>query len=161
MAATERGRVFLDTNVLVYLFDTADRTKQDRARSLLREIPAAALVVSAQVLGEFFRATTRRLPTPLDETTAVSAVARFSRFTVVPIDGPLVRAAIDLTRSASIAYWDALIIKAASSSACRRLLTEDLNHGQVIDGVRIENPFLDSTDGDEEAGEGTGSNEPA
>lgn len=143
MVATERGRVFLDTNVLVYLFDTADRAKQRRAQSLLRETPAPSLVVSAQVLGEFYWASTRKLATPLDHGSAVAAVARFTRFHVVPIDGQLARDAIELTESASIAYWDALIVKAASSSACGRLLTEDLNHGQVIDGVRIENPFLE------------------
>ncbi len=146
MGATESGRVFLDTNVLVYLFDTRDPTKQHRAQSLLREIPSASLVVSAQVLGEFYWATTRKLPTPLDHGTAESAVARFSRLRVVAVDRQLVRDAIDLSDSVSIGYWDALIVKAASLASCPRLLTEDLNHGQVIDGVRIENPFRDSAD---------------
>lgn len=146
MEATEPGRAFLDTNVLVYTFDTADEAKQQRAQSLLREIPAASLVVSAQVLGEFFWTVTRRLETPLGRDAALAAVDRFSRLGVVVIDKHLVRAAIELTGSASISYWDALIVKAARFGACRRLLTEDLNHGQVIDGVRVENPFLDPAD---------------
>lgn len=51
-------------------------------------------------------------------------------------------------------FLDTNVVKAASSSACRRLLTEDLNHGQVIDGVRIENPFLEPAP-EESQGEAT------
>ena len=75
---------------------------------------------------------------------ARAALGWLSGLTVVPIDRDLVLGAIDLTERASIAYWDALIVRAAASAGCRRLLTEDLNHGQVIDGVRVENPFLNS-----------------
>lgn len=141
MSAGEPSRAFFDTDVLVYLFDTADGAKQAHAQSLLRETPTASVVVSAQVLGEFYWATTRKLATPLDDETARSAVERLARFTVVSLDKELVRGAIELARTTSLAYWDALIVEAAKVGACRRLLTEDLNHGQVIDGVRIENPF--------------------
>lgn len=144
MDTAEPGRAFLDTNVLVYLFDTGEPGKQQRAQSLLRETPAPLLVTSAQVLGELYWATTRRLATPLDHDTARAAVHRFTRLTVVPVDKELVRGAIELTQAAAIAYWDALVVKAAAASACSRLLTEDLDHGQIIDGVRIENPFLAS-----------------
>ena len=63
-------------------------------------------------------------------------------FNVVPIDAYLVREAVELAQASQLAYWDALIVRAASVAGCARLFTEDLNHGQVIDGVRIENPFL-------------------
>jgi predicted nucleic acid-binding protein len=37
--------------------------------------------------------------------------------------------------------WDALIVEAAARSGCERLFTEDLNDGQEIRGVLVENPF--------------------
>jgi predicted nucleic acid-binding protein len=73
---------------------------------------------------------------------ARAAIAWLSRLIVIPIDTDMVLAAIELGHSASIAYWDALIVGAAASAGCRRVLTEDLNHGQIIDGVRVENPFI-------------------
>lgn len=147
MTASEPDRTFLDTNVLVYLFDTQDEAKHERARSLLREMPAVSLVLSTQVLSEFYWATTRRLSVPLDHAAAAMAVDRFCRLAVVAIDKEIVRGAIELAEATSIAYWDALVVRAASSSVCQRLFTEDLNHGQVIDGVRVENPFLQLADG--------------
>lgn len=63
------------------------------------------------------------------------------RLRVVAVDRNLVRAAIELTESVQLSYWDGLILAAARSAGCHRLLTEDLNHGQILGGVRIENPF--------------------
>jgi predicted nucleic acid-binding protein len=61
---------------------------------------------------------------------------------VVRIEVPLISAAIDLTRLHSVSFWDALILRCAASARCTHLITEDLQHGQVLDGVRIENPFV-------------------
>jgi predicted nucleic acid-binding protein len=140
--ASANGRTFLDSNILVYAFDRRDTRKQGQAVSLLQQSSAATVAISAQVLGEFYWTVTRKLPVPLTFEAARAAVLSLARLRVVAIDQDLVHDAIDLSRSASIAYWDALIVKAAASAGCRRLLTEDLNHGQVIDGVRVENPFL-------------------
>lgn len=59
----------------------------------------------------------------------------------VVVDNPLVLSAIDLHLIHGISFWDALIVRCARVAGCKRLLTEDLSHGQVIDGIRIENPF--------------------
>ncbi len=141
MDASARSRTFFDTNVLVYAFDDSEPAKQQRAAELLVEF-AGSIVLSSQVLGEFYWVTTRKMATPLAANAAREAVSRMSRLFIVPVDSDLVENAIRLGESASLAYWDALIVKAASTSGCHRLLTEDLNHGQVIDGVQIENPFL-------------------
>jgi predicted nucleic acid-binding protein len=105
-------------------------------------MPPASIVVSAQVLGEFYWIVTRRLSSALSVAEAASAVDRLSRLSVVPLDRDMVLRAIALSESADIQYWDALIVQAAAAGGCRRLLTEDLNHGQVIDGVTVENPFV-------------------
>jgi predicted nucleic acid-binding protein len=142
LVASALDRVFFDTNVLVYVHDDRDAAKQLRASALFRDTPTHQMVVSGQVLGEFYWTVTRKLPTPLSDGAAKDAVLALADFNVVPIDTQLVRDAIELATTARLAYWDALIVKAASSAGCQVLLTEDLNHGQVIDGVRVENPFL-------------------
>jgi predicted nucleic acid-binding protein len=62
----------------------------------------------------------------------------------VSIDPALVKDAIELSRSAQVSYWDGLILAAATRGGCRRLLTEDLNDGQTIGSIQVENPFLAS-----------------
>ncbi len=133
-------RQFLDTNVLVYLYDRADADKRHRARSIISD-QSAALVVSSQVLGEFFVVATRKLATPLSVADATAAVRAFSDLSVVPIDSELVLAATDTVSRHQLSYWDALILEAAAAGACDELLTEDLDAGSTLRGVTVVNPF--------------------
>jgi predicted nucleic acid-binding protein len=136
------GRTFLDSNVLVYSVDEspAEKLKHERAIELLSSQPEN-LVVSTQVLQEFYVVTTRKLKTRLSEERAAKAVRGIAKLDVVGVDAPLVLAAVDTSRTVQISLWDALIIEAASRAGCERVLSEDLNATQVIRGVRIENPF--------------------
>jgi predicted nucleic acid-binding protein len=136
------GRTFLDSNVLVYSVDEspAEKAKHDRAVELLSVQPEN-LVVSTQVLQEFYVVTTRKLKNPLSEERAACAVRGIAKLGVVGVDAPLVLAAVDTSRTVQISLWDALIIEAASRAGCERVLSEDLNASQTIRGVRIENPF--------------------
>ena len=136
------GRTFLDSNVLVYSVDESpsEKAKHERAVELLSAQPES-LVVSTQVLQEFYVVTTRKLKNPLSEERAARAVHGIAKLDVVGVDAPLVLAAIDTSRTVQISLWDALIIAAANRAGCERVLSEDLNAGQVISGVRIENPF--------------------
>lgn len=132
---------FIDTNVLVYTDDQDDPVKQARALDLLAQLRGAGNgVLSTQVLSEYFHAATKKLG--VDAALARRKVELFSRFRLVGIDVDMVLAAIDLHRLHQFAIWDALVIKAAQTAHCRELVTEDLQHGQVIDGLRIRNPFL-------------------
>ena len=85
--------------------------------------------------------TTRKLKPPLSEERAARAVRGIAKLGVVGVDVPLVLAAVDTSRTVQLSLWDALIVEAASRAGCERVLSEDLNAGQVIRGVRIENPF--------------------
>jgi predicted nucleic acid-binding protein len=136
------GRTFLDSNVLVYSVDEspAEKPKHERAIEVLTTQPDG-LVVSTQVLQEFYVVTTRKLKTPLSEERAARAVRGIAKLDVVGVDVPLVLAAVDTSRTAQLSLWDALIIEAASRAGCDRVLSEDLNAGQVIHGVTIDNPF--------------------
>jgi len=136
------GRTFLDSNVLVYSVDEspAEKAKHERAVELLTVQPEN-LVVSTQVLQEFYVVTTRKLKNPLSEERAARAVRGIAKLDVIGVDVTLVLAAVDTSRAAQISLWDALIIEAASRAGCERVLSEDLNAGQVIRGVRVEDPF--------------------
>lgn len=136
------GRTFLDSNVLVYSVDEspAEKDKHERAVELLSAQPEN-LVVSTQVLQEFYVVITRKLKNPLSEERAARAVRGIAKLGVVGVDVPLMLSAVDTSRTAQVSLRDALIIEAASRAGCERLLSEDLNAGQVIRGVRIENPF--------------------
>lgn len=136
---TERS--FLDTSILVYRFDRDEPQKQAVAGRLLDEAAPESLVVSTQVLQEFYVVTTRKLARPLSESAAADAVERLSALTVVGSDAAFVRAAIQISRAVRLSLWDALVVRAAVASGCDRVLTEDLQDGADIAGVRIVNPF--------------------
>jgi predicted nucleic acid-binding protein len=130
---------FLDTNVVVYAFDTADPEKQRAAIDVLES--GRRLVVSTQVLLETWWVLTRRLEHPLSEDSASEVIDELCRLPVATTDVDLVRRAMTTSRRWQLAVWDALIVEAARSSGCDRILTEDLQDGQDFDGVTVVNPF--------------------
>jgi predicted nucleic acid-binding protein len=133
-------RVFVDTNIFVYADDRAARTKRARARAVLSElIRTRRAVVSTQVMQEYFAAAIKKLG--LSPERARSRVERLNRLDVVLVRPELILGAIDLCRLHPLSFWDALVVRSASAAGCGRLLSEDLQDGQTIDGVRIENPF--------------------
>jgi predicted nucleic acid-binding protein len=136
------ARTFVDTNVLVYAFDAAEPDKREVAQQLLASAQPGELIVSAQVLHEFYVVTTRKLATPLPERTAGEVVRELARLEVVPIDAALSLAAVDRSQRTQLSLWDALIVEAARRAGCEHLLTEDLTGGQTIDEVAIVNPFV-------------------
>ena len=131
---------FVDSNVLVYLFDAGSPGKQERARSLLEEAADSA-VVSVQVLGEFYVAVTRKLERPLPTDQAQAAVDALCELQVRPLHEVLVRAAIQRSNASRLSYWDALIVETAIEAEATVLYTEDMQHGQRFDGLRAVNPF--------------------
>lgn len=135
------ARTFLDSNILVYAEDSAAPVKQKKAIDLIVEHGSKRTgVVSLQVLGEYFFAATRKVH--LDPETARSQVEFYSRFHLVEPTVSDVLAAIDLHRLHRFSYWDSLILQCAIRSGCRVLLSEDMQHGQEFNGVKIVNPFL-------------------
>jgi predicted nucleic acid-binding protein len=141
MSDVRQPLVFLDSNVLFYSEDARYPEKQQKAQSLIRSHRVnRSGVVSLQVLQEYFVNVTRKLG--LDPALARGKVEIFSRFQLVEPAVTDVLAAIDFHRLHHISYWDALIVHCAKKSGCKIVLSEDMQHGQVIDGVRIENPFL-------------------
>jgi len=136
-------RVFLDTNILVYLFDADAPDKQQRVREILAtSAERADVAISTQVLKEFYVVVTRKLAVPLDPESATRALHNLALLPTVREDTPLILNAVALHRRYQISFWDALIVQAALDAGCQRLFTEDLTDGQVFESVRIENPFV-------------------
>jgi predicted nucleic acid-binding protein len=131
-------RVFLDTNVLLYAHDRADPIKQARARKVIGA-RGDDHVISTQVMQEFFVGATRQLKVPA--LAAKQAIQYFDAFEIVTLFPDRISEAIDISILHQVSFWDALIVSAAKAALCEKVLTEDLNHGQVISGVKIENPF--------------------
>lgn len=133
---------FVDTNVLVYLFDNDAPEKQARARRLLSDAPES-IVLSTQVLGEFYVAVTRKLAKPLDPDLAREAVDYLCAFRIRPVRAELVQAAVRRSHSSQLSYWDALIVETAADAGAAVLMTEDLQHGQMFNRLRVVDPFRD------------------
>jgi predicted nucleic acid-binding protein len=133
--------IFVDTNVWVYAVDAADPAKRRRALEVTAPAPGRDLVVSTQVLTEFFAVVTRKLAVPVSAEDAEALVRQLAVLPVVAVDSSLVVAAIDGSRAWQISIWDALILRAAEVAGCRRVLSEDLADGTTYGSVVVENPF--------------------
>jgi predicted nucleic acid-binding protein len=135
---------FADTNVLLYAIST-DPREEDKASVASAILEQRDIVLSAQVLQEFYVQATRhsrsdRL-TPGD---AAELVETLRRFPVVTITAALVSAAMTTHRRFDISYWDAAILEAARSAGCDLVLSEDLGDGVDYGGIRVQNPFRPS-----------------
>jgi predicted nucleic acid-binding protein len=134
-------RHFLDTNVLLYSIsrDAREAVKRDRAVALLERDDGA---LSVQVLQEFYvQATRSTRPDPLPHDIAAGLIATWTRFTVQDITLPILMGALEITTLHGLSYWDSAIVAAARALGCRELYSEDMSHGQQIDGVTVVNPF--------------------
>ena len=134
-------RVFLDTNVFVYADDADAGDKQARAQQIIVEaVQNGTGVASTQVLQEYFSVATRKLGIPAE--VAQQKVQLIATMTIIAIDVSAIVESIKLHRLYYLSFWDALIIQAARLGACKEVLTEDMQSGQVVENVRIRNPFL-------------------
>lgn len=133
-------RVFIDTNVFVYAFDESEPAKQRRARDVLVDLEDA--VVSTQVLQELYVALTRGrggVKPKLDHASAERAVATVADLTVVVVDVPMIAKAMRRVGRDKLSLWDALIVEAALSAGCHRLLSEDFQSAQRFDDLVVVN----------------------
>lgn len=133
-------RAFVDTNVWVYAVDRDEPDRQASARQLLRDLGSGA-VLSTQVMAEYHVTVTRKLGRPVPLADAGQHLQRMARLQVVPTDAALVVEAAALALSHQLSLWDAMVVRAAAVSGCEVLHTEDLTDGQILDGIRISNPF--------------------
>lgn len=134
------SKIFIDTNILVYCMDEYDLIRREKCRLLIRSLTNDIQgVISSQVMQEFFVAATKKLGA--DPLLIKDILHSFEQFEIVIVNPAIIYDAIDCSIIQRISFWDALIVVAAESARCETIWTEDLNDGQIIRGVRIENPL--------------------
>lgn len=137
------GRILVDTNILVYAYDSSEPEKQQQALFILEQLVIAKTgVISTQVLAEFFVAVTRKIKLPLSAAQAYERIGNYLRsWTVIEVNGWVVLEAVRGVRDYQFSYWDAQIWATAKSKQISVVYSEDFNVGAVIEGVQFMNPF--------------------
>ena len=137
------AKTFVDTNVLIYAHDVDAGAKHEIAKDMVRELWSRRNgVLSMQVLQEFYVNVTRKIATPVPKASARTVVESYTVWCIDTTPAEIT-VAFRIEDEAGIGFWDALIIAAARKAGAARIVSEDLNSGQIIAGVRIENPFLE------------------
>ena len=135
-------RVFVDTNIIIYAYDVTSGNKHKVAGDILADLWTSGTgVISTQVLQEFFVNVVQKIPRPIDQKLAKNMVKDFLKWRVVVINGDCILDAIDISMKHRCSFWDSMIIEAAIRGGAALLLSEDLQDGQVIQGVTVKNPF--------------------
>lgn len=134
------GKIFIDTNILIYSIDKNDYQKLETSRLVISELTQhQAAVISTQVINEFYVVATKKLKS--DALAVKRLISSFNQFEIVNPDIEIIKDAIDISILNKISYWDALILSSALSAKCNSVYSEDMNDGQLINGIKIINPF--------------------
>ncbi len=137
-------RIFVDTNILVYGHDQDAGQKHHAARLILLELwQERCGVLSTQVIQEYYVTMTRKLLHPIPPAKVRDLLKDYFTWSIELNDPLSILNASRIEEKYKISFWDALIVAAASRAKAQKILTEDLQAGQVIDGILIENPFLE------------------
>lgn len=136
-------RSFVDTNVLIYAEVSDAPVKQRVALDLLKRLYDEALgVLSTQVLQEYCNVALKKLHLPARHVRA--QLDLYGQFEVIQVTPAIIHAALDLHQTRSIAFYHAIIVATAQTAGCDVVLSEDMNTGESLAGVRIVNPFAAS-----------------
>lgn len=140
--SAEPVREFVDTNLLVYAFDTSAESKHVVARDLLHRLwEDRNGCLSVQVLQEFYITVTKKIPNPLPAAQALDIVREFATWTTHAPGSHDVEAAIRLHLAMQWSFWDAMVVNSALRLNCSILWSEDLSHGQHVQDLRVLSPF--------------------
>ena len=136
------GKVFVDTNILIYAHDLDAGQRNEISVAILRDLWENGIgIISTQVLQEFYVNVTRKIENPLPKSQASGIIESYLAWPVELNDTRTVLAASEIEERHMLSFWDALIVASARNAKAEKILTEDLNHGQEIEGILIENPF--------------------
>ncbi len=137
-----KGSVFVDTNVLVYARDSGEATKQRQAQGWLQALwESRRGVLSYQILHEYYVTVTRKLKPGMTKEEARQDVRALLAWTPVVVDRPVLDAAWRIEDRYGLSWWDSLVVGAAQKAGARYLLSEDLQSGMDLDGIRVVHPF--------------------
>jgi predicted nucleic acid-binding protein len=136
-------RSFIDTNVLIYAEASDEPLKQRAAIALLKSLFLDGQgVLSTQILQEYCNVALKKLKLSAQHVRA--QLDLYEQFEIVQVTPAIIHAGLDLHQTRSISFFDAVVLASAHASGCEVIWTEDMNTAEVINGVRIANPFMDS-----------------
>ncbi len=136
-------RFFVDTNVLIYAYDISAGKKHDKAMEIVADLWELGLgIISLQVLEEFFVNVTKKVSKPLAISAAKEIVRDLLTWDIVLLGGDSVLEAIEIHGRFQLSFWDSMIIHAALKGGAHVLLSEVMEDGRIIDGLKITNPFV-------------------
>lgn len=137
-------RYFIDTNIFVYAYDTSAGEKHKKANDLIKKLwQDDNGCVSIQVLQEFFVITTQKALTPLPVNEVIEIISDITFWRVHSPTALDILETIDIKNKYVLSFWDAMIVLSAKRLHCKILFTEDLNHSQFYEGIKVINPFID------------------
>lgn len=136
------GPEFLDTNVLVYAYDSSNPGKQRVARELVTRAVAGECVITAQVLAEFAATLLHKIIPPASPGDVVVILDALGPVPLIKPDSDLVRRAVEAHAAYGLHFYDALIVAAAERAGAEKIWSEDLNAGQTYFGAMVTNPFV-------------------
>ncbi len=135
-----KERCFIDTNLLIYADSGDEPVKQRIALSLLKQLRLNQTgVLSTQVLNEYCNVALNKLKLPHADIR--EQMQFWEQYEVVQVTPDIIHMGLDLHQTRSLGFFDALIVAAAKTSGCTVLYSEDMNAGEMVNGVRIVNPF--------------------
>ena len=136
---------FIDTNLFIYQLDATDNAKAAVANRIIRSgIKTGNACISFQVVQECLNTILRKAAICLSTDQAMQYLdASLAPLLQVYPSIPLYRHCLEVQARYRFSFYDSLIIAAALEAGCNTLYSEDLQHGQKIAGLRVENPFLD------------------
>lgn len=135
---------FLDTNLFIYQLEFLNEQKGSIAESIITQgIASGNACISFQVIQEFLNTIRRKAEIPLGqaETRRYMEAVLFPLWSIMPSQKLYLRA-LDIQDRYHFGFYDSLIVSAALEAGCKRLYSEDLQHGQRIESLTVENPFL-------------------
>jgi predicted nucleic acid-binding protein len=141
--SVDSGHVLIDTNILLYAHDISAGSKHQISKRLVEDLWQSGLgCVSLQILQEFYVDVTQKIPNPLERNLARQLVAELSQWrSHIPDVDDMLRA-IDLQPAYQLSFWEAMVLHSSACLGCKKLYSEDLNHGQIYGNVQVINPFV-------------------
>lgn len=135
-----RGKWFVDTKILCYIYSQDERDKAETCIDIIDQLNRSHQIVwSTQVVQEFYVVMTKKYKN--DPKMVHAEIERFSSFQLVVNNMPIILSAIGIQQKNQLSFWDSMIVAAATASKCTRILSEDMNEGQIISSVKIVSPF--------------------
>ncbi len=137
-----KDKMFVDTNVLVYAHDLDAGDKHEIAIGVVSDLwESGNGVISTQVLQELYVTLTKKVPSHPKKSQVRRILNNYLAWDLAVNNGQTILQASEIEENYNISFWDAMIVSAAYSKNAAILLTEDLNEGQLIEGIKIVNPF--------------------